>query len=144
MRHGRTINKLGRHTSNRKALVRNLLTSLVLKDRIETTLAKAKAVKSWADQMVTLGKRSNMQARRQARRYLYTDDAVTRLFANLAPRFAERHGGYTRILHLGFRRGDAAQMAMLEYLPGPVSKTEKPKADKKTDKKADKKVSKKK
>lgn len=126
MRHGRTINRLGRHASHRKALVRNLLTSLVLGDRIETTLAKAKAVRSWADQMVTLGKQSSLHARRQARRYLYTDQAVARLFATLAPRFAERHGGYTRLLKIGFRRGDATPMALLEYLPAPKAEKSKP------------------
>lgn len=101
---------------HRRALLRNLVTSLIVFERIETTLAKAKELRRVADRMVTLGKRGTLHARRQAASYVRTQAAVQKLFAELATRFAERPGGYTRVLKLGRRQGDGAPMAIIEYL----------------------------
>ncbi|MBI1908708.1 MAG: 50S ribosomal protein L17 [Deltaproteobacteria bacterium] len=119
MRHLVDNKKFGRMGSHRKALFRNLATSLILHERIETTLPKAKELRRTADRMITLGKKGSLHARRQALAYLQTPEAVAKLFDGLSARFKDRHGGYTRIFKLGFRRGDAAPMAMIEYLPGP-------------------------
>lgn len=108
--------KLGRTASHRRALLRNLVTSLVLHGRIETTEAKAKAVKPLADKMVTLGKRGDLSARRQAAAFLIQPEAVKRLFDDVAPKYEERNGGYTRILKTAPRRGDAASMAIVEWV----------------------------
>jgi large subunit ribosomal protein L17 len=116
MRHGRTGKKLGRDASHRKALYSNLTCSLIEHGRIRTTEAKAKAVKPFAEQMITLGKRADLAARRQAIAELRSQDVVHQLFADVAPRFAERPGGYTRIVKLGPRQGDAAEMVYLELV----------------------------
>ena len=116
MRHGRTGKKLGRDASHRKALYANLAGSLIEHGRIKTTEAKAKAVKPFAEQMITLGKRGDLAARRQAIAELRSQDVVHQLFAEVAPRFAERPGGYTRIVKLGPRLGDAAEMVYLELV----------------------------
>lgn len=120
MRHRVDTIKLGRTTSHRKALLRNLATSLIVAERLETTLAKAKELRRVADRMVTLGKRGSLHARRQAAAYVRTPHAVQKLFAELAGRFADRNGGYTRIIKLGVRKGDAAPMALIEYLGAPI------------------------
>ena len=107
--------KLRRTASHRKSLLRNLATSLIEKNRIETTLPKAKAVKPIVDKMVTLGKVGTLAARRQALAYLYKRDTVRMLFTEVAPRFMDRSGGYTRIIKTDFRKGDGAEMAILEF-----------------------------
>jgi large subunit ribosomal protein L17 len=116
MRHQRAGKKLGRDSSHRRALYANLACSLIEHGRIRTTQAKAKAVKPFAEQMITLGKRGDLAARRQAISELRSKEIVQRLFADVAPRFAERPGGYTRIIKLGPRAGDAADMVYLELV----------------------------
>jgi large subunit ribosomal protein L17 len=116
MRHRRAGKKLGRDASHRKALYANLAGSLIEHGRIKTTEAKAKAVKPFAEQMITLGKRGDLHARRLALAELRSQDVVHVLFAEVAPRFADRPGGYTRIVKLGPRQGDAADMVFLELV----------------------------
>ena len=116
MRHQRTGKKLGRDSAHRKALYSNLAGALIQHGRIETTAAKAKAVKPFAEKMITLGKRGDLHARRQALAALRSNDIVHHLFAEVAPRFAERPGGYTRIIRIGPRQGDAAEMVYLELV----------------------------
>jgi large subunit ribosomal protein L17 len=116
MRHHRAGKKLGRDASHRKALYANLAGSLIEHGRIRTTEAKAKAVKPFAEQMITLGKRGDLHARRLALAELRSQDVVHVLFADVAPRFADRPGGYTRIVKLGPRQGDAAEMVFLELV----------------------------
>src|SRR5690554_2788819 len=108
--------KLGRTSGHRRALLRNQVTSLVLHGRIETTEAKAKSIKPLADKMVTLGKRGDLAARRQAAAFLLDPAAVKKLFDEVAPRYSDRNGGYTRIIKTGVRRGDAAPMAIIEWV----------------------------
>lgn len=116
MRHRNGGFKLGRNTSHRRALLRNLVTSVILEDRVETTLAKAKAVRPHVEKMITLGKRGDLHSRRQALAFLQTRDAVTRLFTTVAPRYGERAGGYLRITRSGFRQGDNGEKAFIELL----------------------------
>jgi large subunit ribosomal protein L17 len=113
MRHARSGKKLGRDSAHRKALYSNLAGALITHGRIETTEAKAKAVRPYAEKLITLGKRGDLHARRQAMAELRSNDVVHKLFADIAPRFSERNGGYTRVVKLGPRQGDAAQMALL-------------------------------
>ncbi|MBQ6998840.1 MAG: 50S ribosomal protein L17 [Clostridia bacterium] len=108
--------KLGKATDNRMAMLRNLVTSLLENGRIETTLAKAKEVRSLAEKMITLGKDNTLHSRRQALAFITKEDVVTKVFAEIAPKYAERNGGYTRILKVGPRRGDAAEMAIIELV----------------------------
>jgi large subunit ribosomal protein L17 len=120
MRHRRAGKKLGRDSAHRKALYSNLAGALIEHGRIKTTEAKAKAVKPFAEQMITLGKRGDLHARRLALAELRSQDVVHQLFADVAPRFVDRPGGYTRIVRLGPRNGDAAEMVYLElvdYVP---------------------------
>jgi large subunit ribosomal protein L17 len=116
MRHRRSGKKLGRDSAHRKALYSNLAGALIEHGRIKTTVAKAKAVKPFAEQMITLGKRGDLHARRLALAELRSQDVVHQLFADVAPRFADRPGGYTRIVKLGPRLGDAAEMVYLELV----------------------------
>ena len=116
MRHQRSGKKLGRDSAHRKALYSNLAGALIEHGRIQTTEAKAKAVKPLAEQMITLGKRGDLAARRHAISTLRSNDVVHVLFAEVAPRFADRPGGYTRIVKLGPRQGDAASMVYLELV----------------------------
>ena len=116
MRHRNAGYKLGRNTSHRRAVLRNLVTSVILMDRIETTLTKCKAAQPLVEKMITLGKRGNVHARRQALAYMITPESVDRLFATVAPRYGDRNGGYTRITRKGPRQGDAAEMAYIELL----------------------------
>jgi large subunit ribosomal protein L17 len=116
MRHQRAGKKLGRDSAHRKALYSNLAGALIRHGRIETTAAKAKAVRPFAEKMITLGKRGDLHARRQALAALRSNDVVHQLFAEVAPRFAERPGGYTRIVRIGPRLGDAAEMVYLELV----------------------------
>lgn len=108
--------KFSRRSSPRRAMLRNLVTSLFLAERIETTEAKAKTVRSIAEKMITLGKRGDLHARRQALSYMLDEDAVYKLFKEIAPRYEGRNGGYTRVLKKGYRRGDSAPMAILELV----------------------------
>ena len=116
MRHRNAGFKLGRNTSHRRAMLRNLVTSIIVMDRVETTITKCKATRPIVEKMITLGKRGDVHARRQAAAYLMTPESVDRLFATVAPRYAARQGGYLRITRLGARKGDAAEMAYIELL----------------------------
>ena len=116
MRHRRAGWKLGRNTEHRRALLRNLVTSLIVEERIETTITKAKAMRPHVDKMITLGKRGDVAARRLAGSYLMTRDAVDKLFDTISPRYGDREGGYTRIVHGGFRQGDGGDIAFVELL----------------------------
>lgn len=108
--------KLGMPTDQRKALLRNQVTSFLENGKITTTLTRAKETRSMAEKMITLGKKGTLAARRQALAFITKEDVVTKLFNEIAPKYAERNGGYTRIYKLGERRGDAAQMAVLELI----------------------------
>jgi large subunit ribosomal protein L17 len=116
MRHRNGGFKLGRNTSHRRALLRNLVTSVILNDRIHTTITKAKASRPLVEKMITLGKNGSVHARRQALAYLMTPESVDRLFAVVAPRYESRPGGYSRIVRTGPRQGDASEMAYIELL----------------------------
>jgi large subunit ribosomal protein L17 len=116
MRHQRAGKKLGRDSAHRRSLYANLAGALIEHGRIKTTEATAKAVKPLAEQMVTLGRRGDLAARRQAIATLRSKDVVHQLFADVAPRFVDRPGGYTRIVKLGPRQGDAADMVYLEFV----------------------------
>jgi large subunit ribosomal protein L17 len=116
MRHRNAGFKLGRNTSHRRALLRNLVTSVLVEDRVETTVAKAKAVRPHVEKMITLGKKGDLHARRQALSFLQTDKAVARLFDTVAPRYGDRTGGYLRIVRTGFQKGDGAEKAFIELL----------------------------
>ena len=121
MRHSQTGRKLGRDAAHRKALFANLTGALIEHGRIKTTEAKAKSVKPIAEKMITLGRRGDVAAQRQAVAYLRSKDVVHKLFHDVAPRFADRPGGYSRIVKLGPRQGDAAEMVYLElvdHVPG--------------------------
>jgi large subunit ribosomal protein L17 len=123
MRHLKQGRKLGRTSAHRKALLRNLATALIEHERIITTEPKAKELRRVADKLVTLGKRGNLHARRQALQVVQSNAVVKKLFNEIAPRFAERQGGYTRILRLGYRPGDAAAMAVIELVDAQVRET---------------------
>jgi large subunit ribosomal protein L17 len=116
VRHQRSGKKLGRDAAHRKALYANLAGALIEHGRIKTTITKAKAVKPIAEQMITLGRRGDLHARRQAVAFLRSKDVVHKLFAEVGPRFADRPGGYSRIVKLGPRQGDAADMVYLELV----------------------------
>jgi len=115
MRHMNRGRKLNRTSAHRKALFRNLVLALVQHERIRTTDAKAKELRRYADRMVTLGKRGDVAARRLAFAFMQSRDAVKRLFDEIAPRFKERNGGYTRVVKFGIRRGDAAPLSIIEF-----------------------------
>lgn len=108
--------KLGRNTGHRGAMLRNIVTSLLKHDRIETTEARAKELNAIAEKMISLGKQGDLAARRQAMAYLLDEDVVKKLFDTIAPAYADRQGGYTRILKTGYRRGDAAEMVLVELV----------------------------
>ena len=116
MRHQRAGRKLGRDSAHRKALYANLTASLIEHGRIKTTVAKAKEVRPVAEEMITLGRRGDVPARRQALKFLRSQDVVHKLFSEVGPRFSDRPGGYSRIVKLGPRQGDAAEMAYLELV----------------------------
>ena len=116
MRHHQSGKKLGRDSAHRKALYANLAGALIEHGRIKTTVTKAKAVKPLAEQMITLGRRGDLAARRKAVAELRSQDIVKKLFDEVAPRFADRPGGYSRIVKIGQRQGDAAEMAYLELV----------------------------
>ncbi|MGE0406115.1 MAG: 50S ribosomal protein L17 [Candidatus Korobacteraceae bacterium] len=116
MRHRKAGTKLGRNTSHRRALLRNLVTSLIVEERIETTVPKAKAMRPLVEKMITLGKRGDLNARRQAASFLMTREAVDKLFSTVSPRMGDRNGGYLRILHSGWQKGNGADLAVIELL----------------------------
>ena len=116
MRHQVKKGYLGRNTAHRRALLRNLVTSFLEKERVRTTLAKARSVRPVAEKMITLAKRGTLHARRQALAFMTKETAVQKLFDEIGPRYKERPGGYTRIVKLGTRAGDGASMAMLELV----------------------------
>jgi len=116
MRHKVAGYKLGRTTSHRRSLLRNMATSLIIEERIETTVPKAKALRPTVEKMITLGKRGTLAARRQALSYLMTDEAVNKLFDTIGPRFGDRNGGYTRIVRTAWQKGDGADKAFIELL----------------------------
>jgi len=135
MRHQKKTIKLGRTAEHRKALLANQVCSLIEHQRIKTTLAKAKAVRPLAERMVTLGKNGSIHARRTAFATLRQKNAVKKLFDDIAPRSAERSGGYTRIVKLGQRRSDSASMAFIEWVDAAVVVEEQPAEEKKAKKK---------
>jgi large subunit ribosomal protein L17 len=108
--------KLGMDSSHRKAVLRNIVTSLFKHGQIETTAAKAKELSSLAEKMITLGKKGDLAARRRALEFLLDETVVKELFESIAPKYADRQGGYTRIIKKGFRRGDAAEMVLVELI----------------------------
>jgi len=130
MRHAISQRKLGRSPGHRKALLRNMMNALVRSERVETTIAKAKEVRRLADRLITLGKKDTTHARRRAFSMLSDKKNTEKIFDTLASRFAGREGGYTRIVRTGYRVGDGAEMAILEYLPA-EEKTAKTKKGKK-------------
>ncbi len=122
MRHRKGGFKLQRDPSARRALLRGLTTSVILQDRVVTTITKAKAVKPVVEKMITLAKRDTLHSRRQAAAFLNTPGAVQKLFDTLGPRFAQRNGGYTRVVRLGPRKGDGAELALIELLGSELKK----------------------
>ncbi|MCQ2171998.1 MAG: 50S ribosomal protein L17 [Bacteroidales bacterium] len=116
MRHNKAINHLGRQSGHRKALLANMATSLILNKRITTTVAKAKALKSYVEPLITKSMDDTTHNRRVVFSYLKNKEAITELFRTIAPKVADRPGGYTRVLHVGFRQGDAAEMALIELV----------------------------
>lgn len=133
MRHRVDGRHFGRTANQRKALLRGLLASLIKYERIETTVAKAKAVKELADRLVTFGKKGDLHSRRIALSYLPDKELVRKLFTEIAPRFADRNGGYVRVVRTGFRIKDSAPMAILEFVdyskPDKESKKEEKKSE---------------
>lgn len=131
MRHFVKRKKLGRDTAHRRALLRNLVTSFLEKERIRTTLVKAKATRPLAEKMITLARKDTLHAKRQALSFIYKKPVVKKLFEELGPRFSERPGGYTRIVKIGPRAGDGAEMAILELIGSEFKKKEKKKGKEK-------------
>ena len=115
MRHRKGGSKLGRNPAHRRATLRNLVTNIIERERVRTTLARARAARPLVERMITLGKRDSLHTRRQAASFLETPRAVKKLFDEIAPRYKERAGGYTRVVKFGFRRGDAAQLSTIEF-----------------------------
>jgi large subunit ribosomal protein L17 len=124
MRHRKAGRRLGRTSSHRDAMLRNMVTSLLDQERIVTTVAKAKEARRITDQMITLGKRGDLHARRQAMAYIRSKSVVAKLFDQLSAQYSERNGGYTRIIRTGTRLGDAAPMAILELVDFKEESTE--------------------
>ncbi len=127
MRHRVTGKKLRRNTAHRRALLRNLVTSLLERERVRTTLAKAKATRPIAEKMITLAKKDTLHTRRLALRFIFKKDIVKKLFEEIGPRFSERPGGYTRIVKIGPRAGDGAEVAMIELVGSEFKKKKKKK-----------------
>jgi len=121
MRHLKSGRQLSRNSSHRWALMRNLITALLREEKIKTTDPKAKELRRWVDRVITLGKRGDLHARRQAAAIIFDKTVVKKLFDTIGPRFKDRPGGFTRIIKLGIRHGDAAQMALIELVGGETS-----------------------
>ena len=140
MRHNKAINHLGRKSGHRKALLANMATSLILNKRIQTTVAKAKALKMYVEPLITKSKEDTTHSRRVVFSYLKNKEAVTELFRTIAPKIADRPGGYTRVLKTGFRQGDGADMALIELVDfNEAALASAPKAAKKTTRRSSKK-----
>jgi large subunit ribosomal protein L17 len=122
MRHARADYKLGRETKHRQSMLRNLVTSLIREERMTTTVEKAKFMRPHAEHMITLGKRGGLHARRQAASFLVDPATVKKLFDTVGPRFSSRAGGYTRMIRLGWRKGDNAEVAMVELVGSVLKK----------------------
>ena len=131
MRHACAGRQFGRNSGHRKALLKMLVTALLRNEKIETTVAKAKEIRPLAEQMITLGKRGDLHARRQAMSFIQDETVVRGLFADIAPRFASRNGGYTRIVPTRQRMGDAASMAVIELVERQKKEASSPKAESK-------------
>ena len=116
MRHNKAINHLGRKSGHRKAMLANMATSLIMHKRIKTTVAKAKALKSYVEPLITKSKEDTTHSRRTVFSYLKNKEAIKELFGVIAPKIADRPGGYTRVLHTGFRLGDGSDMALIELV----------------------------
>ncbi|MBO5816052.1 MAG: 50S ribosomal protein L17 [Bacteroidales bacterium] len=141
MRHNKAINHLGRKSGHRKALLANMATSLILHKRIQTTVAKAKALKMYVEPLITKSKEDTTHSRRVVFSYLKNKEAVTELFRTVAPKIADRPGGYTRVLKTGFRYGDGADMALIELVDfNEAALAAAPKAAKKTTRRSSKKA----
>ena len=141
MRHNKAINHLGRKSGHRKALLANMATSLILHKRINTTVAKAKALQGYVEPLITKSKEDSSHSRRVVFSYLKNKEAVTELFRTVAPKIAERPGGYTRVLKTGFRQGDGADMALIELVDfNEAALASAPKAAKKTTRRSSKKA----
>ena len=140
MRHRVAGRKLSRHTQHRELMFRNMVVSLLNHERIRTTLTKAKELRGWADKIITLGKRGDLAARRRAFDFLRDRDAVKKLFEEIAPRFKDRQGGYTRIFKIGWRLGDAAPLSLIELTTYALPEKEKKKSAMKKAKEVLKKV----
>ena len=141
MRHNKAINHLGRKSGHRKALLANMATSLILNKRIETTVAKAKALKMYVEPLITKSKDDSTHSRRTVFSYLKNKEAVSELFRTVAPKIADRPGGYTRVLKTGFRQGDGADMALIELVDfNEAALASAPKAAKKTTRRSSKKA----
>jgi large subunit ribosomal protein L17 len=130
MRHLKAGSKLGRNPAHRRATLRNLVTNVIDHESIQTTLARARAARPLVERMITLGKRDTLHTRRQAASFLMTKGATQKLFRDVAPRFASRNGGYTRILHAGWRISDGARLAILEFVDYKLKKKESKKKEK--------------
>lgn len=131
MRHRVAGRKFSRHTQHRRWMFRNMLVSLLKHERLKTTLAKAKELRMWADRIITLGKRNDLHARRQAFALLRSENVVKKLFDTIAPRFKDRQGGYTRIYRMGWRQGDAAPLSLIELVTATPAEEKKKSAVKK-------------
>ncbi|PIU58251.1 MAG: 50S ribosomal protein L17 [Deltaproteobacteria bacterium CG07_land_8_20_14_0_80_38_7] len=140
MKHRVAERKLGVKTAHRQAILANLASSLIIHDRIETTLTRAKELRRIADKIVTLTKRGSVHSARKAREILRNRTAVHKAFTEYKDRFKERHGGYTRILKMGHRHGDSAPMAIIEYVDAPIKEVKEPKEKKGAKKSASEKV----
>ncbi len=136
MRHLRSGSKLGKRPAHRRAVLRNLVTNVIEKERITTTRTRAKAARPLVEQMITLGKRDSLHARRQAAAFLMTPVATQKLFGDIAPRFSTRNGGYTRIIPAGWRISDGAELAVLELLGSELKKKAKKEKKGRTEEKA--------
>ena len=134
MRHRNAHRKLSRNTSHRRALLRNLVTDLLEHGRLMTTLPKAKEVRPLAEKMITLGKRDSLHARRQVQSYVLRDAIAKRVFDTISPKFADRNGGYSRIIKLGNRKGDGADLAIIELLGSELEVKKAERAEKVKDK----------
>lgn len=130
MRHRHGYRKLGKESSHRRAMLRNMATSLIVNEHMDTTLARAKELRGVVEKMVTLGKKGGLHNKRKAGSYLFSKDAVAKVFSDLGPRFNERPGGYLRILRRGVRFGDGAKLATIQFVDyQPKSETVAPKED---------------